>query len=312
MRAVTLLAGHATAGKSTIATEIAAAVSAGRSLPGGPKPSSPANVVYLAAEENPSAVIKPRLIAAGADEARVFFPGWKYDGLYDRRLRLPSGRSELEDIVSYYHARLLVVDPIGSFVDPEMNENDGRCVRDVMQALADIAQRQRCAVLVIKHLRKGTGGGPLHRVAGSVEWTNVPRSVLFVGRDPHDKDRRVITVCKSSLGIEVPSQIFSLFDAEGAVRINWLGDSQLTADDVDEDQGDPAARGALVDAKCFLKDQLNSSDKKVKDLERLADESGIRSHTLRRAKESLGVTSHPKGSNEDRSWYWRKPEKWPE
>jgi len=302
----TLLTGETQMGKSSLATLIAAAVTTGKALPGGPKIDA-GNVVWCAAEEHPETTIKPRLLAAGADLRRVHFPGWNADGEMVRRPRLTSGGPELRDFVRERGGRLLIIDPVGSFLDRDMAEDNGHTAREVMQALTDLAQQAGCGALVIKHPRKGSSGNPLDQVSGSKEWVNAPRSALAVCPHPNKEDLRVFTSLVCKLGQKPPSLEFAIEYPEGISLVKFLRESSLTVDDVFQGQGDVVERSALATAKDILRDQLEAGEKASNDLLLLAERSGVSKTTMRRAKHVLGVTDHPNGPNEKRYWVWRKP-----
>jgi hypothetical protein len=92
--------------------------------------------------------VLPRLRALGADMERVFVP--EQEGRErGRSLRLPSGAGELEAILAATHPRLLVLDPVLAFLDPDVNPNNDPSVRRALDPLADLAEKYACAVLLV-------------------------------------------------------------------------------------------------------------------------------------------------------------------
>lgn len=307
----TLLTGETGSGKSTLATAIAAAVTNGKSLPGGPKLDA-GHVVWLAAEEHPGNTIKPRLLTADADMKKVHFPGWDEDGILRRRPRLTSGVQELRDAVVSVRGRLLIIDPIGSFLDAEMGEDNGHTAREVMQSLTDLCTAAGCAALVVKHPRKGTAGNPLDQVSGSKEWVNQPRASLVIGKHPHAEGHKVVAPLKCSLGPKPASWDCTIDFEEGVSVLRFLRECPLSADDVFQGEGDATERSLLEEAKELLRDRLDAGEQPAKDVISNAEQAGISLKTLQRAKRILGVTSHPKGPNEKRFHVWKRPSAgWP-
>jgi hypothetical protein len=306
---VTLIVGPTAGGKSTLASEIAACVSTGRALPGKAKP-SPAHVLWLAYEESPARAVKPRLIAAGANLDAIAFPGWTREGHCERRFRLPSMLGELTQLASHYRPGLVVVDPIGSFLDADHSENAAQTARAIIEGLTLFADHFKLAVLVVKHPRKGVLGNPLERVSGSLEWVNTPRSILGVGPNPSVEGERLLVSMKHPIKL-APSLLFTIEDGKGAGCVQFLRETRMGAEDLGDLAGDVVSRASLAEAKELLRDRLEDGERRTKELLRLGEESGISAVTLRRAKEALCITSHPIGSNEDRFWVWRKPASWP-
>jgi hypothetical protein len=309
--AATLLTGETQTGKSTLLTAVAAAVTTGLALPGGPELEA-SDVAWLAAEEDPGAVIRPRLTAAGADLGRVHFPGWDGDGNMVRRVRLPSEWDELRGHVDKHGVRLLLIDPIGSFLDAEMAEDNGHTAREVVQSLTNLAQRSGCAVVFVKHPRKGSAGSALDQVSGSKEWINVARSALVLAPEPNDQGKRVLASLKCSVGQKPPTVLFTIECRGGAACVSFGGFSGLTDDDVFRGQGDAVERSMLAQGKALLRDLLEGGERPSGEVKAAALQACISERTLYRAKDELGVTAHPKGPNEKRFWVWRKPDAgWP-
>ena len=96
---------------------------------------------------------------------------------------------------------LVIVDPASAAL-AGVNQNDGATVRRFIRALAQEAQEGGFGILVVAHSTKGarfgqTDVGP-HAVAGSAQWMDASRGVLFMrGQGPK---RAVIECVKSNHG----------------------------------------------------------------------------------------------------------------
>ena len=114
-----ILEGETSAGKSTWIAALIAAITTGREWLGRPK-SQPRNVLYLASEEDYASMIRPRLIAAGADESRVITPSLDAAG-EQRRVYLTTGVGQLRDAIAAHQLELIVCEPLSSHVGPTVD-----------------------------------------------------------------------------------------------------------------------------------------------------------------------------------------------
>jgi len=134
---VSLLAGREGLGKSTVSTELGAQATRGELT--GDLHGKPAHVVYASAEDSPETTIVPRLLAAGADLDRVSLLEVVYrdDGAeLPGALTLPDDTPALADAVREADARLLVLDPLVSYLPGEVNAHRDQHVRRVLAPLA--------------------------------------------------------------------------------------------------------------------------------------------------------------------------------
>jgi hypothetical protein len=166
-------------------------------------------------------------------------------------------------------------------------------------------------VLVVRHLNKAPGNNPLYRGGGSIGIIGAARMAFVVGKDPQDENRRVLASTKNNLAKPPKSLMFTLEEAEnGAVRVNWLGESEVSAHQLlatprEEEHAD--ARGEAVE---FLNDTLADGPVPASDIIEDAEDAGISEKTLRRAKKLLGVIAYREGEAGKRGagrWLWKLP-----
>jgi hypothetical protein len=168
----------------------------------------------------------------------------------ERAFSLPSSSEALEELVLRSSARLVVIDPIIDFLDDGVSDFNEQDVRRVLYALEQIAQRQRCAVLVVKHVNKRPGRRARNRLSGSIAWRACARNGLLFGRDREEPNGRVLVhdVCSfaetaGSIALEFETVLLEARDGEPELTIGRLretGASDLTTDDLlgdDEDDG---------------------------------------------------------------------------
>lgn len=301
-----VLEGRKGLGKSTLAAAIAAAVTGGKLLPDMPR-EAPRGVIWLTGEEEIGAVSQPRVLAMEGDPKRLLSPAIDPKTGSPRRLLFPGALDKLEAMVYDSQARLIVIDPLVSFLDANVNLMHSQSIRSVLEPLGSLCRRRQCAALVLRNLRKGTMGPAIDQGAGAGDVGNYARSVLRVDEDPDDKGRRILAVVAMNNGKPAGSLRYWLADAGHCARVEWLGACELTADELAEGLGDLGERDARADARSFLREFLSQGERKVQDIEAKADVAGVSRGTLRRAKRDLGVVSKPVGPNEDRYFVWILP-----
>lgn len=284
---LTIVQGDPGEGKSTFMLNIAALASCGHCMPDGYPLSSPITVVYQCAEDNAADTVKPRLLAAGADCNRVAYIVEDHDELTLEDTRL-------ETVVKQTGAKLLVLDPIQSFLPQDGDMQSASRMRLILGRLADMAARQDCAVVLVGHLNKGTGGKQLYRGLGSIDIAAIARSVLLIARDKANPAIRYMQPIKSSLAPEGSALAFS-FQENGSLQ--WSGCYEASEEKHMETVSE-TRRGQIAR---YLQDLLQIRDYSSQEiLDKLA-QIGVPRRTAFRVKQDLGIESYKKGT----VWFWR-------
>lgn len=192
---ITILAGHAGQGKTTLALWLASHVSNGDLMPGG----KPGNVYYFTTENDESIVLRPRLEAMDARLDRVMV--MRSDA---RQLTLTDPR--LFEMHKIFDGKpdLIVFDPVQSYVGKKLDMNRTDDVRFMMDNLNKLLHATNAAVVLICHTKKAPmsfNGRPCELINGSSDFVNAARSVCFLGRDPARPDVCVVAQEKNSLGL---------------------------------------------------------------------------------------------------------------
>lgn len=311
---LTVLDGRPKVGKSTLALDLAARVSTGRPMPDGAELDQPSAVVLLSAEDGLADTIAPRLIAAGADLARVVtiasVPLRGQDGAVvgSRPPVLPDDLDELEAVVRAEGAALVVIDVLMAYLSAGVKSYSDQDVRRALMPLAKMAERTGAAVLVLRHPRKG-GGSALDAGGGSVGIVGAARSVLVAAVDPEDETeaRRVLAVAGGNLAAPVTALGFALATDEGShvARISWTGAThhrpdQLTfAAAADEDTAD------THDAASILRSILDDGPRPVTECFELMAAAGFSKDQAKRAKAKVRARSvRVGGAAADGHWCW--------
>lgn len=308
---VTMLDGDPGLGKSTILIDIAGKLSRGVALPNG-KQHPPMGTILLMGEDGAGDTIVPRLINAQADLGRV---GIRDTYTNDKEVEIPpsfpSDLEKLKEDIIAAQAGLVVVDPVMSYLDPDINSNNDQQVRRALMPLAMLAEETGAAIVLLRHLNKSQSGSALYRGGGSIGFVGVARSALIVARDPDDSTRVVLASTKSNLGPPPPALNYRLAGCEnGAARVEWEGHSSHTAETLVQTQN-TEEHGAMQDAVAFLCEILADGPMLVKTIQKMARDAMIADRTLRRAREALGITRDSpwirKATTQDGQWVWELP-----
>ncbi len=66
----------------------------------------------------------------------------------------------------------------------ERQDRYNRVTADVLHRLTRLAEQLECAVIVKKHMSTTrTSVVPVERIAGPGSWSDIPRTIIFVGRN---------------------------------------------------------------------------------------------------------------------------------
>jgi hypothetical protein len=295
---LTLLEGDPGLGKSWLTCAMAAGVSCGRGLPGAGIYEA-GNVLMLSAEDGLADTLRPRLDAVRADVSRVF-------ALAEPLTFDIAGLVKLEAAIIEYNPLLVIIDPLFAFTGAKADIHRANECRAISAPLAAIAERQGCAIVALRHLGKSRGGGhALNAGIGSIDFTAAARSVLLVGADPDEPNKRAIVQTKNNLAPHGPAVGFKLENGQ----FYWTGESSLTAGRIlsiaSEDE-----RSTVEEAAYFLRNTLEDGPVPTKEVKREARKAGISDATLRRAKDRLGVRAGKRGGHfgsNEQCWVWFLP-----
>ncbi|WP_018142825.1 AAA family ATPase [Alloscardovia criceti] len=181
---VTLISGRAGVGKSTFALFKLALATTGKLQ--GDYYGKPINVAIFAKEDTQS-MQKARLQAAGANLNRVFFGDAALvttdmygESEIESDITIPEDMPLLENLLKENDIRLILIDPLNSYMNGDTNRKDD--VRRALDPLARMAQRLNISVIGVIHFGKG-GGYASDKLSGSHAFRDVARSVLLVAKD---------------------------------------------------------------------------------------------------------------------------------
>ena len=285
---LTIIQGDPGDGKTTLVLNIAAKLSKGVGLDENMSVTKPINIIYQTAEDGLADTVKPRLELAGADCERIMVIDES-----DKSLSMIDER--LEEAIQKTGAKLLILDPIQAYLGGGMDMNRANEARDMTKKLGALAERTRCAIILIGHMNKAAGNKAAYRGMGSIDFFAVARSVLLVGRVEGEPNIRAVVQIKNNLAASGHPKAFSLSET----GFQWIGDYEITADEV---LGGIAPKiNKLEQAKKLLR-ELSETQNAIQSNEvfELAGEHNISKRTMENAKKDLGI----RAKKINNSWYW--------
>jgi KaiC/GvpD/RAD55 family RecA-like ATPase len=272
---LTIIQGDPGDGKTTLVLNIAARLSKGEGLDSDMKVTEPVNIIYQTAEDGLADTVKPRLELAKAVCERIMV-------IDETEKSLSMIDERLESAIKQTGARVLILDPIQAYLGGTMDMNRANEARDMTKRLSLLAEKYKCAILLIGHMNKAGGNKAAYRGMGSIDFFAVARSVLLVGRIEGEPDLRAVVQIKNNLA-----------------EFEWVGDYEITADEV---LGGIAPKiNKLEQAKKMLRELAETSNSvQSSEIFDMAEELNISKRTLENAKKELGIKARRIGN----SWYW--------
>ena len=301
-----VLVGHPSSGKSTLAAALAAHVSAGIPFPDGTRPAV-GDVLFLSAEESAAKALVPRLRVAGAALDRVSIADIRLKRANHSELfSLAEGTDPIEAALGEMNnPRLIIIDSLTSCtagIDTFRTDAFGPVLAD----LAQLSERRNVTILCLAHFTKAVTNGAMLRVLGSVAVVALARAVYMLARHPDDPKRSLFVPVKNSYAPLGEAIDFSLVSAAAGKlpQIRWGGqvegveaDSLIALDDVDR-------RRERSDAMELLTELLGGSDEVLAhEVYAVGAERGLSKTTIWRAARNRKVIIEGKG----RAATWRLP-----
>lgn len=307
---LTLLVGDGGLGKSFLSLYMASRISTGAPWPdssGLPDDTAPmGSTILLTAEDDLSYVVRPRLDAMSANANKIIaFEAVKNQSgqnFFNMQQDLPALKNAIQSLPD---TRLVIIDPLSSYLGGKIDSHRDSDVRGVLMPLVQLAEETHIAILGIMHLNKAVGLKAVYRAIGSVAFAACARTVWLVTADPQEPNngRRLFLPAKHNVLINPTGLAFSIDDGRVLFENGFV---TTTADDALS--GPKIDSPKLKKAKKWLENQLSSGAIASTELSTLAKENGITESTLRRAKDSLDVISYPFAIEDKQIWFVKLPD----
>ncbi len=314
---VTIFEGDPEQGKSTVALDMAARVSAGGVMPDGDPMIEPQRVLIASAEDDAADTLKPRLMAAGADVSRIAFHQLRRDPDTGKviPLTIPDDVAKLQRVIEKHDIRVVIIDPISAFLSEDIHSHNDASVRRALSPLNLMAAETGAAIVTLRHLNKDTSKSAIGRGGGSIAFSANARAVWVFAPHPDNPEIHLMARVKNNLAQRdlCPSLGYRIVSADTAVgsqpKIAWeAGTYMLSADDLLRRDDRKKAPGRSAAAE-FLADVLADGPMPAKALKALAKTAEVSWRSIERAKEMQEIDVRTDRITDEKGrtieWRWR-------
>ena len=307
-KTLSILEGDPGLGKSYMAMIAAASIAEGSTLPcvKAKQPQVQGPVVYFDIENNAASVTKVRLKYNGFNKLGNYYAVEQAFSMEDQ-----DAIAEIYEHLEKIQPILVVFDTLNTYIG-KADTHKGSEATQAMNMFKRIADDFNCAVLLLRHLTKGTGSA-IYRGQGSIAFAGSARVTMCVGVDPNDADTRIMTVVKGNLA-PLPGGLSFRIEGRKNDRSEfiWDGFNNYTAQQVlDASQlareGSTQGKG-VQDAMEFLEATITGVAMDIQKLYRMAEKRSISKKMLDRAASKMSVEKGVRGKKPNRVETWELPE----
>jgi len=325
LKKIGLIVGLPEEGKGLAISDIAARITRGSPWPCNEGQAPIGNVIVLSAEDDISDTIVPRLLAAGADLARVTILKMVHEPDKERMFSLVTDLNALrQKILEIGNVLFIIIDPVTAYLGVgKVDSFRATDVRAILSPLKELAEELRTCVVGIMHFNKKTDvTNVLLRISDSLAYGAAARHVYAVINDP-DNHRRLFVRGKNNLArYDQKTLAFSIDTCEVGIDkrtgnpihrpyITWHDEPvDITAVEAMQAAAESKSPSARDNAKQFLEMFLGNGPVGSKDVTEAAKENGISARTLRRAKDELEIEvkkDGPPNKDGESTWQWHLP-----
>jgi hypothetical protein len=284
------LLGDSSMGKTTLLCSIIADLTTGRPLPDDSK-KAPVNCWIMSSEDAADDTLRPLLQNHGADLTRV----WITDEIASMD---KAGHADIEAFIREKQIGLLVIDALTTWMDASTDTGSFNEVATWLAPFKTIAQRTGCAIVFVRHKRKGgKNDNKMHAGLGSIAQVALFRTELSVSLRG---DERWLVRTKGNIGPPPRELAYAISSVPGSDlgKLKWVGGRSANA-------APNTTPKKLPTAIEWLRAQLQNGPQPAAMLIECGKKAGFSEKTLQRAKEKLGAASVREGKG---GWNWTLPE----
>ena len=287
LKKLVILQGESGIGKSSFILHIASLLSNGAPMPFGDSGHCEAgDILYFNKEDDIEETINPRLIAMGANLDRFHFVS---EAFY-----LDDDCKRLEATIKELNARLVIFDPLTTFLSGKHNMNTAQSVGNLMRALSRAAFNTGAVIVVVCHLVKNASGKEIDRHLGSSDIINAARSVLSATRDSDDSDVVTVKHLKSTLAKRSRPFQYEIV-GNGILAFGECDSAE------DGSEGFTVSKGEMVQEQILS--LIAGGPMKSASAYAMLESAGVSRGTIYTAKKDAAVISKKRGGE----WFWCLP-----
>lgn len=306
---LTILEGDPGLGKSYLAQVAGVHFVDGKKLP-SPRPmKTKGPVAYFDMENSPGSVTKKRLLQNGCVNLRDFIQEDHVFSIEDE-----DAMKAVDDALHRVKPVMVVFDTINAYLGAKVDTYRSSEVTEAFKQFVEIARHHNCAVLILRHLTKGSGEGvkAIYRGQGSIAFAGLARVIITMGAHPDDPDLRVVAVTKLNIGQKPKALTFKINKLEA--KLNDLDRSQLEWGDwidltSDELMVVSSAKNKerTIDVEIFLEEILEAGPMSFDKILRAATVKKIGKKLLYRVADMMGLVKEQGGYGKSKGSVWALP-----
>ena len=235
-------------------------------------------IIYQTTEDDADDTVVPRFNSAGGNGENLIF-------IKEDEKSLSFGDNRIREAIEMYHAKLLILDPMSSYIGESCSMNNANETRAEFNHLIAVAKDTGCAIVIIAHMNKMRDTNPLYRTNGSIDIAGAARSILAITRTPNKEvpAERYLVQVKSNLA---PTGSAILFEVSEK-GVDFISEMEMTAEEAFQSLAPKIGRpnDKEVKAKAFLIEMLKDREMLSSDCEEKLEAAGFRKSTIKKGKE---------------------------
>ncbi len=111
-------------------------------------------IIYQTTEDDADDTVVPRFNSAGGNGENLIF-------IKEDEKSLSFGDNRIREAIEMYHAKLLILDPMSSYIGEDCSMNNANETRAEFNHLIAVAKDTGCAIVIIAHMNKMRDTNPL-------------------------------------------------------------------------------------------------------------------------------------------------------
>lgn len=152
---------------------ISALLSKGEKLPFDDEEKEKMTIIYQTTEDDADDTVVLRFNSAGGNGQNLIF-------IKEDKRTLTFGADRILQAIKQFNAKLLILDPMSSYIGDECSLNNANETRAEFNHLISVAKETGCAIVIIAHMNKAKDINPLYRTNGSIDIAGAVRSILAI------------------------------------------------------------------------------------------------------------------------------------